>query len=377
MAGKAPQYLEGRLSRAATVGEYFSAELLEPAGLTRIDVDWPDDTDLMFELDRNTGRWIISGTVLNAKLYEFTLLGTIANRDVAVNLRLPASPDPWTIWKDLPVDWNTLPYPKPDTETFRVDGEAVMMAASRRGRSHAHKALPRDDDARIHYDAETGWHIMAVADGAGSAAFSRLGSQTAVEAAITELPHLLATHTPDTEETLFQTLGTATRAAAAALDDLARDTGHSLSSFSTTLLIGIARKTADGWFFASISVGDGLIGLIAPDQPPLMIAADSGDYAGQTSFLRSEDLTDDDALRARIHHRTVPDFTAFLLMTDGVSDPQFASANATRDPAAWDGLYAQVAGIDETALLDWLNFRIKGEHDDRTLAILIPPKAPS
>ena len=377
MARQTPQYLEGRLSRAATVGEYFSAELLEPAGLTRIDVDWPDDTDLMFEQDRATGNWIISGTVLNAKLYEFTLRGTIANRDVAVNLRLPASPDPWTIWKDLPVDWNMLPYPKPDTETFRVEGEATIIAASRRGRSHAHKALPRDDDVRIHHDPDTGWHIMAVADGAGSAEFSRLGSQTAVETAVTELPHLLATHMPDTEEALFKTLGTATRAAADALDDLARDTGHPLSSFSTTLLIGIARKTADGWFFASISVGDGLIGLIAPDEPPLMISTDSGDYAGQTSFLRSEELTDDSALRARIHHRMVPDFAAFLLMTDGVSDPQFASANVTRDPAAWSALFSQIAGMDEAALLDWLNFRIKGEHDDRTIAILTPSETSS
>ncbi|MFQ1702588.1 PP2C family serine/threonine-protein phosphatase [Loktanella agnita] len=381
MARKPAQHLEGRLSRAATVGEYFTAELLEPAGLTRIDVDWPADTDLMFEQNKATGNWVISGTVHTAKMYEFSLRGVIANTDVTVNLRLPASPDPWTIWKDHPVDWDSLPYPKPDTASFRATGDGLMIAASRRGRSHAHKALPRDDDARVYYDADTGWHIMAVADGAGSAPFSRLGSQTAVETAITELPSLLATHLPDLakadlDAALPITLGRTLTQAAAALDDLSRDTGHPLRSFSTTLLIGIARKTVGGWFFASISVGDGMIGLLAKGEAPRMIAADSGAYAGQTTFLRSDMLTDPAQISARIHHRTAPDFTAFMLMTDGVSDPMFASETATADPAGWAALYDQIKDMDEDALLDWLNFRIKGEHDDRTIAILTPSETP-
>ena len=379
MARKPPQYLEGRLSRAATVGEYFAAELLEPVGLTRIEVDFPDDADLMFEQDKASGKWVISGTVHAAKMYEFIFRGTIANKDVAVNLRLPASPDPWTIWKDLPVDWDNLPYPKPDTDSARVQGDALMIAASRRGRSHAHKALPRDDHMAVVHDADTGWHIMAVADGAGSAEFSRFGSQTAVETVITELPLLLAKHLPDPakadlDKALQDTLGTAARAAADAVDAVARDTGRRLRDYSTTLLIGIARKTPDGWFFASISVGDGMVGLIAGDEAPLMMSADAGAFAGQTTFLSSDALAD---VSARIHCRTVPDFTAFLLMTDGVSDPMFASETATADPAAWASLYDQIKGMDERALLDWLNFKIKGEHDDRTIVILTPPGAPA
>ena len=379
MARKPPQYIEGRLSRAATVGEYFAAELLEPAGLTRIEVDFPDDADLMFEQDKASGKWVISGTVHSAKMYEFIFRGTIANKDVAVNLRLPASPDPWTIWKDLPVDWDNLPYPKPDTDCARVEGDALMIAASRRGRSHAHKALPRDDDMALYHDADTGWHIAAVADGAGSAPFSRFGSQTAVKTAIAELPHLLATHLPDPatadlDKALAATLGTAALAAADAIDVVARDTGRRLRDFSTTLLIGIARKVPDGWFFASISVGDGMVGLIAGDEAPLMMSADGGEFAGQTTFLSSDALADPGT---RIHHRTVPDFTAFMLMTDGVSDPMFASETATADPGAWAALYDQIKGMDETALLDWLNFRIKGEHDDRTIAILTPTETPT
>ncbi len=381
MVRKAPQYLEGRLSRAATAGEYFEAELLEPAGLTRIEVDWPDDADLRFAQNTN-GAWIISGTVHQAKLYEFIFRGTINNKDVAVNLRLPASPDPWTIWKDLPVDWTSLPYPNDDTDQAEVSGALHIIAASRRGRSHAHKALPRDDDMRIYHDEATGWHIATVADGAGSAAFSRFGSQTAVETVITELPLLLAAHMPDVPATdmgqaLHATLGAVVGKASDAIDDVALSAGRRLQDFSTTLLIGIARKTDAGYFFASISVGDGLIGLIADKQPPLMMSPDNGSFAGQTAFLRKEAFADDAALRARIHHCTVPDFTAFLLMTDGVSDPMFSSELAAENPDEWTTLLDQIDRSSPDALCDWLHFKVKGEHDDRTIAIMTPSETAS
>ena len=105
-----------------------------------------------------------------------------------------------------------------------------------------------------------------------------------------------------------------------------------------------------------------------------MMSADGGEFAGQTTFLSSDALTD---VATRIHHRTVSDFTAFMLMTDGVSDPMFASETATADPATWAALYDQIKGMDEMALLDWLNFKVKGEHDDRTIAILTPTETPT
>ncbi len=374
MARKPVQVLEGRLSRAATAGEFFTAELLEPTGLTDITNDWPDDVDLHFEQDKTTKVWMISGIVNRPQMYEFNLPATQNGTEVTLSLRLPASPDPWTIWKDLPVDWDSLPYPKDDTDSARVDADLTMIAASRRGRSHAHKALPRDDDMRIYHDAVTGWHIATVADGAGSAPFSRYGSQTAVETVITELPLLLAEHLPDaaaTNETaLCKTLGAAAKLACDAISEVAKAEDSPVEAFSTTLLIGIAQQTDAGWTFASISIGDGMIGLVRGDDAPLMMSPDGGAYAGQTRFLR-DDAFDDD-LVSRIHHRTVPDFTAFMLMTDGVSDPMFESENAATTPAAWNALHTEIDAQDENALLDWLNFKIKGEHDDRTIAIMRP-----
>jgi serine/threonine protein phosphatase PrpC len=50
-----------------------------------------------------------------------------------------------------------------------------MLAASQRGRSHAHKGDAREDDFFI--ATGEGWCIAIVADGAGSAKYSRYGSQ--------------------------------------------------------------------------------------------------------------------------------------------------------------------------------------------------------
>ena len=71
--------------------------------------------------------------------------------------------------------------------------------------------------------------------------------------------------------------------------------------------------------------------------------------------------------------------TAFLLMTDGVSDPKFRSEAAMEQVQEWDQLWDDLEGgvrlsSDEegyeTRLLEWLDFWAQGEYDDRTIAII-------
>lgn len=87
--------------------------------------------------------------------------------------------DPRKLWKNLPVDWDNMPEPKyknDDTQVEYVKVEALtdgtpqkdIVAASKRGRSHAQEGKPRDDYFRMEH-MDNGWYIMAVADGAGSA----------------------------------------------------------------------------------------------------------------------------------------------------------------------------------------------------------------
>ncbi|MBL0237900.1 MAG: protein phosphatase 2C domain-containing protein [Saprospiraceae bacterium] len=59
-----------------------------------------------------------------------------------------------------------------------------MVAASKRGRSHANVGSFRDDDFSFHFNDSTGWGAVTVADGAGSYKYSRQGSKIACDAVV-------------------------------------------------------------------------------------------------------------------------------------------------------------------------------------------------
>ena len=111
------------------------------------------------------------------------------------------NPDPRELWsKNIPTD-KAVEYYKPDSDKafLKVEPKTVkdgflglgkkeiprksMVAASQRGRSHAIEGKPRDDDFALHFDSQTEWYVMVVADGAGSASYSRKGSQVACQTA--------------------------------------------------------------------------------------------------------------------------------------------------------------------------------------------------
>lgn len=103
--------------------------------------------------------------------------------------------DPRKLWKNLPVDWEGMPEPKYQKEDTQIEYVKVesqkdgtpqkdIVAASKRGRSHAQEAKPRDDHFKLYHDDTTNWYVMAVADGAGSAKYSREGSRIACETAV-------------------------------------------------------------------------------------------------------------------------------------------------------------------------------------------------
>ena len=134
---------------------------------------------------------------------------------------------------------------------------------------------------------------------------------------------------------------------------------------------------------ASFWVGDGAICLYdrKAHTAKILGVPDEGEYAGQTRFLTmSEIFKDATALYQRLRFCIVNDFTALLLMSDGVSDPKFETDANLNNPDKWDALWDDLKenGVDLTddneaskdQLLDWLDFWAPGNHDDRTIAIL-------
>lgn len=346
--------------------------------------------------------------------YVFTGIEMPSDRPVLEKSTIVINQDPRKLWKDIPVDWDNMSepkYKKDDTQSEYIKVEALLegtpqkdiVAASKRGRSHAQEGKPRDDHFKmIHTD--NGWYIMAVADGAGSAKFSREGSRIACEESVNycivqlnnnkDFENAIAKYDEqkgDSEtdvrkivgDYIYKIVGTAAFKAHKAINAEAALTQNQPKLYATTLLLTICKKFPFGWFLASFWVGDGAICLYdrKAHSAKILGVPDEGEYAGQTRFLTMPEIFKDaSSLYQRLRFNIVDDFTALFLMTDGVSDPKFETDANLNNPDKWDALWIDFKenGVELTddneaskdQLLGWLDFWSPGNHDDRTIAIL-------
>ncbi|NII29658.1 protein phosphatase 2C domain-containing protein [Pseudoflavitalea sp. X16] len=308
--------------------------------------------------------------------------------------------DPRSLWteEEPPPE---APYQKPHTETKRLaDGGRTIIAASKRGRSHAREAKFREDDVDAIYRADTGWYVVTVADGAGSAKFSREGSRIATDT-VTEHLSLSATSSkldelealiaqweinPDDAnrkaigDTLYNTLGNAVFLAYKNIAKEAESKQNAVKDYATTLLATVCRQYGNKWFIGAFWVGDGGVGIYKKGEAPKILGeTDSGEYSGQTRFLTMQEIFEASAFYKRIRFELVDDFDAMVLMTDGITDAWFHTDANLFKAEKWDQLFAEIqkevtlTRDNENAhnqLLQWLDFWVKGEYDDRTIAIL-------
>lgn len=302
------------------------------------------------------------------------------------------NPDPRTLWKCIEPPKNA-PYQKPNADATTLIGTQKRIAvASRRGRSHEHAGLFRDDDFFALPDTESGWTVLIVADGAGGAQYSREGSRLAVSAAGKSLSANLA---GDIGKSLVETLNKwdeepesrqllgekfhflfheASKTAVQAIETEAAAVNAKPRDYSTTLLAAVIRECDENTFVATFWLGDGAIATYGPKgNVRLMGNPDGGEFAGQTRFLDRAAVMDASfSKRTRIGR--FKDITAVILLTDGVSDPFFETDSGLADAGKWNFLWDQIspalAGTDPgAALLDWLSFFVPGHHDDRTIAV--------
>lgn len=366
--------------------------------------------------------FVIKGTPKQAGTFDISLRfkfeSFLKDRPyVERKIQIIINPDPRDLWKNLPVDWDNMPepkYQKEDTQHEYVlvsalaDGtpQKDIAAASKRGRSHAQEGKPRDDHFKLKY-MDNGWYIMAVADGAGSAKFSREGSQIACNTVVDYCQTQLINSQKFEEDIacynefkadsenearkivgdhIYKIVGTAAFKAHNAINKEAQDKNLPAKTYATTLLLTICKRFPFGWFIASFWVGDGAICLF--DQQArtskLLGVPDEGEYAGQTRFLTMPEIFKDaTALYQRLRFSIVDDFTALFLMTDGVSDPMFETDANLNNYDKWEQLWNNLANdkdnpvhlVDDNEesakeLLNWLDFWSPGNHDDRTIAIL-------
>ena len=383
------------------------------------------------------GTCTISGMPLKANDYtliiKYKYVGWDESKPSALErkVHLIVNPNPKDLWQDIPTE-ETIPYFQPDKECDYVkvlekDGLARkdITVASVRGRSHAHKGSPRDDHYKVQFNEDNEWYILAVADGAGSAKYSRKGSTIACDTVVNycneglkdcaSFEELIRNHNENPSvdskkavlNELYKLLANAAYKATQAIEKEAAEVNSAIDKYNsegeseaapvikekvterdyaTTLLLSI-------WFVASFWVGDGAICIYkrgsedVPTMAKMMGTPDSGEQAGQTVFITMKNMVfrDSSALYNRLKFEIVDDFDALFLMTDGVSDPMFETDANLANPQKWDEFWEILGGKNDDGvtvnltddneeskneLLKWLDFYVGGNHDDRTIAIL-------
>ncbi len=234
-------------------------------------------------------------------------------------------------------------------------GKGTVIASRVRGKKHKHDGSNCDD----WFETATDGNIvyLAVADGAGSKAYSGIGAR---EACRTVCGYLKYTFEKDVNGQIISGLspdltGEKCVSACKVLADIVQnsvkkaytavesafyarvaDSNYSerlgrtpeISDFSSTLLVAVVIPLEAGnkRLVISCQIGDGTIVLVNTDETfensvKLMGKSDSGEFSGETDFLTSGNLINDGlAVRTRI---SIDSSDILMLMTDGVADDYF------------------------------------------------------
>lgn len=268
----------------------------------------------------------------------------------------------------------------------KVDNRNQVYLARRRGRSHEHDGKFCDDDGDF-WVHPSGWNVLAVADGAGSAEYSREGSRIAVATVMDEMQRWFTDNQISIfdscineweskqvtfHELFYYQFYDICKAVVATIKSVASEHGLNERQFASTLLVSVSKTVGEKTYIASLWIGDGAIAAYCKGSTRLLGNADSGEFVGQTRFLDMNYLQNH--YQKSVSVAAIGKVEAIILMTDGVSDPKFKSDADLTDSACWDRLLNELSPVlsdanPEQPLLEWLHFFERGYHDDRTIII--------
>jgi serine/threonine protein phosphatase PrpC len=397
----------------ATVGKPYEAALdmvrLNLDDIVRLEWHGLEALGLSF----NRTREIIDGVPTHAGDHKIELAFGISGEaeDSVLHRKtvvLVVNPNPKSLWKNLPSNVDA-PFWKPDNFAhFGQLGDKNIVAASKRGRSHANEGSFRDDDFLYRFFEQNGWSVIAAADGAGSAKYARRGSELACKAVIDHFEAqfsgpefdgfdaLLADFNREGGEEnqrklsqfVYKTISQAALAAHNRLVKLSETTeGTALKDFHTTLIFTLFKKYEFGYALLSFGVGDCPIALIGKDgnDVTLLNRLDVGEFGGGTRFITMPEIFKADTFSNRIKFKLTEDFSFLFMMTDGIYDPKFVVEANLEKIECWQTFIKDLQGDNPDhntvrferenekiagELSSWLDFWSTGNHDDRTLIVV-------
>ena len=200
----------------------------------------------------------------------------------------------------------------------------MVSRASVTGTSHRRTGLPCQDSSSYSIADEV--LIAAVADGAGSAAMSDVGSALAAETSVNVAERLLRgdhAHAPHPlhESCLKRVVADAVEEARRELHEESQRREVDVRQLATTLLLAI--HTRD--IMAAAQIGDGaMVVSEGPGSYMTFIAPQRGEYANQTNFLTSSEAMSKLDIRVeQVGH----DLSRLAMFTDGLQNLVLRSAD--------------------------------------------------
>lgn len=163
------------------------------------------------------------------------------------------------------------------------NGPWRVLGASVPGTSHQHSGKSCQDAHSWRVSA-AGILVAAVADGAGSAAFSEIGARTAADTAVQAAVSGITTLHNMEEQSGTKLLTSVLESARAAVEQAAEKENHPVADLASTLIVVIA----GGGFVAAAQVGDGAA-VIEDGQGQILALTkpQRGEFANETNFLTS------------------------------------------------------------------------------------------
>jgi len=311
--------------------------------------------------------------------------------------------DPKDLWlnKPSPIDSR---FPKEENVTFSSSFiNKKIVVASKRGRSHAHEGTFRDDDFVVK-SLPDDWNVVAVADGAGSAKFARAGSKFVTENIAGSFNNEIFLQNLSSEiisyfdgnnsedakikskAFVINSLYKNVKQLHEALNQFADSEEINIKDLHTTLIFVLVKKFDFGYVVLSFGVGDCPINVIDENEGSVKLLnfLDVGEFSGGTRFITMSDIFSRPDIADRFGINCFKDFSKLFLMTDGIYDPKFVVESKLENLESWKNFLRDLDGENEenkkvdfledsdieVQLSDWMDFWSKGNHDDRTLAVI-------
>lgn len=330
--------------------------------------------------------------------------------------------DPKTLWKNLSSNRDDIYWKEDNVSISDKLGTKTIVVSSKRGRSHQNVGSFRDDDFSFKHFDSNGWSIVCVADGAGSYSLSRKGSQIACNAVMEYFEANLNTENQTnfelkiseyfkskdevlkkeidglTAQNLYKAVLFAHNKVKENADALYKSNPvlfnnpklkEPIDYYHSTLIFTLFKKYDFGYVLLTFGVGDCPAAVMNKEkiETKMLNWLDVGEFGGGTRFVTQSEIfhSTQNPMISRFSINIVEDFSYLFLMSDGIYDPKFEVEANLEKNEKWIEFLADLEGKNEdnakidfnsgnkelaNELSTWMDFWSKGNHDDRTLAVI-------